>query len=201
MNKIMFLKLFILLILTISIVSSVISLTKDSPPSPSGPSPSPSPSGPSPSGPSPTPPSPPGSGPYSRKKFWKGKEIIPENSNNGWEYVTGRDITTHGGVTYVGTPDSDVNFAGSDENQLSIIITQVPNEYTNSIRLRTSDTYDTGIFIMDVAQIPFGKYIWPSWWLLGDWPDGNAWSFNGEIDIIEGGWQPGGGGEIGRAHV
>jgi len=56
MNTIIFLKLLILLILTISIVSSIISLTKYS--TPQGPSPSPPPPSPSPPPPSPSPPPP-----------------------------------------------------------------------------------------------------------------------------------------------
>jgi len=124
--------------------------------------------------------------------IWKGKEIIPENSNKGWKYVTGPDTTTHGLVTYVGDNTAKENFSTTDNN-LIIKLKNNPGNSINSIRLTTTNTYDSGLFIIDLNQIPYGKYIWPAFWLLGDYEQNNAWSYNGEIDIIEGGWQIGGG--------
>jgi hypothetical protein len=51
----------------------------------------------------------------------------------------------------------------------------------DSVRISTSNTYDGGLFVADIAAMPFGCATWPAWWSVGpNWPQG------GEIDIIEG---------------
>ena len=48
--------------------------------------------------------------------------------------------------------------------------------------LSTKNTYNHGLFILDLAHMPGGACgTWPAFWMLGpDWPN------NGEIDILEG---------------
>jgi len=119
-------------------------------------------------------------------------------SNKGWAFFDAAD-PTHGLIIYSsGNPDvknSDSVFYNSTPEQLHLQLQNVPNTAIYSTRLQTSEFFDNGLFVMDAAQIPFGKYVWPAWWLngllYGNDPD--AWAVNGEIDIIEGGWQVGGG--------
>ena len=53
----------------------------------------------------------------------------------------------------------------------------------NSVRLNSAKTYNTGLFVIDLAHMPTGCGVWPAFWLLGT---GATWPINGEIDIIEG---------------
>ena len=130
-------------------------------------------------------------------RTWRGSDLIPY-SNKGWAFFDAVD-PTNGHVIYSsGNPDvnnSDSTFVNSTSDQLHIQLQNVPNLAIYSTRLQTSEFFDNGLFVMDAAQIPFGKYVWPAWWLngliYGNDPD--AWAANGEIDIIEGGWQVGGG--------
>ena len=182
----------IIILIIISLIISIYVLINNSgkgSPSPHGPTP-PSPTPPSPG---PGPPSPTGNT-YTLVNKSTGKQIIPENSKGFWTYdaVNLIDTTTHGLVTYVGADKSAKNFEGSTDDKLKIKLNNIPGKSINSIRLKTTMTFDSGLFIIDLNQIPYGKYVWPSFWLLGDY-EGNAWSYNGEIDIIEGGWQKGGG--------
>jgi len=51
-----------------------------------------------------------------------------------------------------------------------------------SIRLESKQTFQTGIFVIDIAHMPTGLSTWPAWWLFGSNP---VWPNSGEIDIIE----------------
>jgi hypothetical protein len=133
-------------------------------------------------------------------RSWKGTDMIPSNGK-GWSYFTGPDIT-HGEVTYrQGNPDltdPSGNFYGSTKDQLVIKLSYVQAQsvvHIDSIRIRSAELFNYGLFVIDLEQIPYGQYIWPAFWLNGLIKGGSndAWAISGEIDIIEGGWQPGGG--------
>lgn len=50
----------------------------------------------------------------------------------------------------------------------------------NSVRIESSQAWAEGLFIYDIAQMPYGCSVWPAMWMVGpSWPSG------GEIDIIE----------------
>jgi len=50
-----------------------------------------------------------------------------------------------------------------------------------AVRLSSKNTFNTGLFIIDVNHVPSGNAVWPAFWTFGpNWPN------NGEIDIIEG---------------
>lgn len=52
-----------------------------------------------------------------------------------------------------------------------------------SVRLTSKATYNHGLFIADIANMPGGVCgTWPAFWTLGD----GTWPYHGEIDILEG---------------
>ena len=102
-------------------------------------------------------------------RSWKGTDIIPSNGK-GWSYFTGPDIT-HGEVTYrQGNPDltdPSGNFYGSTKDQLVIKLSNVPYYSIDSIRIRSAELFNYGLFVIDLEQIPYGRFIWPAFWLNG----------------------------------
>ncbi len=53
----------------------------------------------------------------------------------------------------------------------------------DSVRIHSNVNYTKGLFILDVAHIPFGCGVWPAFWSYGD--EQKSWPIQGEIDIIE----------------
>ena len=52
-----------------------------------------------------------------------------------------------------------------------------------SVKLFSTNTYNHGLFIADIANMPGGVCgTWPAFWTLGD----GTWPYHGEIDILEG---------------
>lgn len=95
---------------------------------------------------------------------------------------TGKEICctepTHGSVCY-GEWNSLLSYPN---NQIKIDVgSSVDGGKRKAIRLNTNNTFNGGLFIIDLEHIPQGAGVWPSIWLTGDkWPE------QGEIDIIEG---------------
>jgi len=135
---------------------------------------------------------------------WNGSDLIPENGK-GWDYFMspfwlgskhqgagGSSEPTKSQVAYVNGLLGD-NLVVNKNNQLSIDTKTVGvvndnKSIISSVRLHSTETFDNGLFIIDLDQIPSGDYFWPSFWLLGNTTSPNSWALNGEIDIIEGGW-------------
>lgn len=122
---------------------------------------------------------------YSLKDSWIGDQFINGNSQGDkWSFYTKAD-PTHGAVRYgawnelISYPNNtikiDVESEGYDPSQ-------GPNR--KAIRINTDKTYNGGLFIIDLDNIPEGLSVWPSIWLLGTGPQ--PWPEYGEIDIIEG---------------
>lgn len=45
-----------------------------------------------------------------------------------------------------------------------------------SVRIESKINYNHGLFVLDIAHMPFGCGTWPAFWLVGpDWPN------NGEV--------------------
>ncbi|KAJ7630965.1 glycoside hydrolase family 16 protein [Roridomyces roridus] len=95
---------------------------------------------------------------------------------------------THGTVTYV-------NQTYAFENQLAYVqddgivimkgddTTWLPEgQNRSSVRISSNTLYNTGLFILDLNQAPWGCGVWPAFWTVGL----DNWPFLGEIDIIEG---------------
>jgi len=103
-----------------------------------------------------------------------------------WNFMT-FDDPTHGLVKYVDR-DTAFNLGLAYVREDGVAVMKVDNttplqsgEKRNSVRIHTARGYGQGLFIVDVAQMPYGCATWPAFWSNGDnWPAG------GEIDIIEG---------------
>ena len=127
-------------------------------------------------------------------RSWFGMDMIPANGK-GWSSFEGPD-PTHGLVTYgQGIPDvNDIrsNYYGSTTDKLHMQLVAVKGLHVSSVRMFTQQTFDFGMFIIDVDQIPYAKYVWPAFWTNGMIEAGtaNAWPSNGEYDIIESGFFP-----------
>ncbi|OJJ95717.1 hypothetical protein ASPACDRAFT_1859952 [Aspergillus aculeatus ATCC 16872] len=50
-----------------------------------------------------------------------------------------------------------------------------------SVRLESTTSYDTGLFVFDIRHAPYGCGLWPALWLT----DTVNWPANGEIDVVE----------------
>ncbi|EMC95079.1 glycoside hydrolase family 16 protein, partial [Baudoinia panamericana UAMH 10762] len=97
------------------------------------------------------------------------------------------DDPTQGFVQYVNANVAEQNGLITTPDGTAVISVDSTNVYPNggpgrpAVRLISDNTYTHGLFIIDLAHMPWGCGTWPAYWLLGpNWPN------NGEIDIIEG---------------
>ncbi|KAG6907307.1 hypothetical protein DXG01_009471 [Tephrocybe rancida] len=109
-----------------------------------------------------------------------------------WDYWGKIDDTTWGNVTYLDRNSANTQrLTYVDGNGHAIVRVDnttniAPATLVNrpSIRITSQDTYGVGnLIIIDVAHLPSGCSVWPSFWTLGA---GKEWPHAGEIDIIEG---------------
>jgi len=103
---------------------------------------------------------------------------------NGWNFFTGDD-PTHGYVNYVSY--SQAQAAGLIVAEPGKVIIGSDNKNAasgrgrNSVRITSNQAWNSGLFVLDLVNMPTGCGTWPAWWLVGpNWPN------SGEIDIIEG---------------
>ncbi|OWZ79018.1 hypothetical protein C366_02524 [Cryptococcus neoformans Tu401-1] len=107
---------------------------------------------------------------------------------DGWDWFTTID-PSHGLVTYV---DNATAFKDGLAFWTSDGIPGIQVDHwsdtsiganRNSVRITTKSLFEGGLFIIDLALMPWGCGVWPAFWTLGyegTWPE------TGEIDIIEG---------------
>ncbi|KAG6888516.1 hypothetical protein C0995_007759 [Termitomyces sp. Mi166 len=109
-----------------------------------------------------------------------------------WDFWGNVDNTTWGNVTYLDKPTAtNQHLAYVDNNGHAIIRVDNTTNIANatlvnrpSVRITSQDTYGAGnLIVVDVAHMPAGCSVWPSFWTLGT---GKEWPHAGEIDIIEG---------------
>lgn len=113
------------------------------------------------------------------KDDWLGKSIV---NSVDWSYDTGE--YNHGSAAWVSSYD-DANTNNLIEINDDSVKLKVGTVDTNgrlpSIKLKSTTTYNYGVFAISLDHIPAGMSTWPAFWLVGpNWPQ------DGEIDIIEG---------------
>jgi len=118
---------------------------------------------------------------YNLTDMYKGQDFF-----NDWTFFTDPD-PTHGYVNYVDeTTAQNAELAYVDSTGVAILAVDdthnvAPGSNRDSVRIGSKKSYDGGLFIVDLAAMPYGCSVWPAWWSVGpDWPAG------GEIDVLEG---------------
>jgi len=104
---------------------------------------------------------------------------------NHWDFYNQKDPTN--GYVYYVTKQQAVQWdliSSNHEGQVYIgcdSTTISSGSGRASVRIQTQDSWNSGLFVLDLDHMPQGCGTWPAWWLVGaDWPN------NGEVDIIEG---------------
>lgn len=71
----------------------------------------------------------------------------------------------------------------SDSTAVIKVDTDTQNQTSGrkSVRITSTNTYDSGLFIFDVVHTPYGCATWPALWLT----DPSNWPEHGEIDVME----------------
>jgi hypothetical protein len=106
-------------------------------------------------------------------------KLKPGTAANSMLFYVGGD-PTDGTVNY-GAWDTQVTVAA--DGKTTIAAGPVVGGRRNMVRLRSAQTYDSGLFVLSASHIPAGLGTWPSFWLTSAT---GTWACNGEIDIIEG---------------
>lgn len=87
----------------------------------------------------------------------------------------------HGNVQYVSESDAKkLNMLRLDNNQIYLGAEMQTWGRRKSTKVLSKETFNKGLFIMELKHMPAGCGTWPAWWLTGP-----NWPYAGEIDIIE----------------
>ncbi|WRT63407.1 uncharacterized protein IL334_000312 [Kwoniella shivajii] len=120
---------------------------------------------------------------WERQISYEGKTFF-----DGWDFFTQPDPTL-GLVTYVDNMTafgSGLAFWTGDGKpgiQVDHFKSTPVGTPQNSVRINTKAMFAGGLFIIDLALMPWGCGVWPAFWTLGY---NGEWPSTGEIDIIEG---------------
>ncbi|KAI0701491.1 glycoside hydrolase family 16 protein [Cytidiella melzeri] len=120
---------------------------------------------------------------YQLEDDYTGQQLI-----DGFTFFNGVD-PTHGTVTYVdATTAKNEGLAVVQDGgivQLSVDTTTVlqSGQPRKSVRIQSTKTYNSGLFIADFYAMPHGCAVWPAYWTVGQ---NQPWPLGGELDIIEG---------------
>lgn len=105
---------------------------------------------------------------------------------DGFDYFTGYDPTS-GFVHYVDSSVAtstqyNLTYASSSSSILRVDTTDTDASTGRySVRITSKKQYDSGLFIFDILNSPYGCSTWPALWLS----DPNNWPAHGEIDVME----------------
>ncbi len=94
---------------------------------------------------------------------------------------------THGRVKYLGRDDAEqqnLTYVDAD-GQFILAVDTTPYVLGGrpSVRITSSQTYEDGIFVLNITHFPVGCSVWPAFWMVA--PDTSAYPLGGEIDILE----------------
>ncbi|KIM29503.1 glycoside hydrolase family 16 protein [Serendipita vermifera MAFF 305830] len=106
--------------------------------------------------------------------FWNS----PDPTNGLVQYVD-RDTAFRERLVYV-TPDGRANMHVDSWTNLTLDEVTSKSKLRPSVRIHSKAKYNHGLFLLDVAEAPFGCGTWPAYWMSGFY-----WPSDGEIDIIE----------------
>lgn len=123
-------------------------------------------------------------GQYKVVKEYRGNNFFNEQEFSFFTY----DDPTRGIVNYVDRMTAVRNGLVFLRNGKAIIkpdtVKRVPQgaRGRDSVRIVSTQTYDEGLWVLDLNHMPTGCGTWPAYWLVGDDP----WPAGGEVDIMEG---------------
>ncbi|WWC66727.1 uncharacterized protein I206_100632 [Kwoniella pini CBS 10737] len=116
------------------------------------------------------------------------KHYIGDDFFKGFDWKT-IDDPTHGKVNYVSQTEArQKNLSYVSDHHTFVMRTDYHHKVENgkrgrdSVRIESKDTFENGVYILDLLHMPSGCGTWPAFWTstIGHWPEG------GEIDIMEG---------------
>lgn len=111
--------------------------------------------------------------------------INPSDFDTQFNYFNATD-PTYGYVLYQNEADAKYNNLTGIANGkyfMRVDTTPVQSEGRRSIRLESKQTFQDGVYVLNVSHVPTGCAAWPAFWTLTE--NEAAWPKGGEIDILE----------------
>ncbi|KAK3717030.1 hypothetical protein LTR37_006085 [Vermiconidia calcicola] len=105
---------------------------------------------------------------------------------DNFNYFTGYDATA-GFVHYVPRETAmseqyNLTYAGADSAILRVDTSETDASTGRfSVRIESKKQYNSGLFVFDILNTPYGCSTWPALWLT----DQSNWPEHGEIDVVE----------------
>ncbi|KAK5141769.1 hypothetical protein LTR04_002478, partial [Oleoguttula sp. CCFEE 6159] len=105
---------------------------------------------------------------------------------DNFDYFTGYDPSS-GFVHYVDaqvatSAQYNLTYASSSSAVLRVDTTDTnANTGRYSVRISSKKQYNSGLFVFDILNTPYGCSTWPALWLT----DPANWPAHGEIDVVE----------------
>jgi hypothetical protein len=120
--------------------------------------------------------------------YGKHRSYVGADFFNKWDFDSSPDPTS-GHVIYVDQStalSTGLANATADRVYLGAEMTsKTGGAGRKSVRVRSKDKFDSGLFIASIDHVPTGCSTWPAFWMYGE--DANhPWPSMGEYDVIEG---------------
>lgn len=115
---------------------------------------------------------------YKLQETWTGESFF-----GNFDFYTKPD-PTQGFVTYVDqqtAQERNLTYASSSSATIRVDTTSNATSGRDSIRLVSKNAYNGGLFVFDVAHVPYGCGTWPAIWMTSI----DNWPYQGEIDVME----------------